>query len=467
MIVAVVGLLSWALRLLFVTAYHRTPCTRQAAADFSFDDCYLPSLNPDLELSQASFVLAHDAATGYIQRNHLSPDGLTWSYSKTQVGSLYQQLQDGARALDLRPKLWRNGTVVFHHGAITVPVHFETALADVLQWCRENPTEVVLLLTSHYSFGYQRVGGNDDDVDIYDEVYDDDDDAKYDQNDKNTAMVTALQKMYDQHGVLYLSCGDVYGWTIETVQEQASLASNGGIVLALDGKDSFPGSSCLKDNWVHNELVTCWTNGTSCKTSDLPYERLEDYVLQSANNDATDDSSTLGPPSNLYHYPLNEIQSLWQVSVQSAAIGLAHFSNILADNEASRLHVKVVDLIHRESMPGSISLLAVDNVAFHGNALMSVLRNRCGQSILTDVPCGPDLAPPRLHYWHVNPRVAFSILLGLYVLFMTIVFFQKRPNLLRELADFFCKQGMFRAAGAATDSKGNTLLSQSPEAVLI
>ena len=429
-------------------------------------------MNPDLELSEASFVFAHDAATGYIQRNHLIPDGLTWTYTKTQVGSLYQQLQDGARALDLRPKLWRNGTVVFHHGAITVPVNFETALADVLRWCQENPTEIVLLLTGHYSFGtaQHQMSSNDDMVDIYDEVYDDDDDAMYDQSDKNAAMVTALQTIYDKNGVLYLSCGDVYGWTIETVQEQASLAT-GGFVLALDGQGSYPGASCFKDNWVENELVTCWTNGTSCKTSDLPYERLEDYVLQSANNAATDESKTLGPPSNLYRYPLNEIQAIWQVTVQSAAIGLAHFSNILADNQASQLHVKLVDLIHRESMPGSISLLAVDNVALHGNALTSVLRNRCGQSILTDIPCGPDLAPPRLHYWHVETRVVFSLLLGLYVTILTVVFFRKRPHLLRALAEVFHTRWKSRPADTATDSwavasKGDALLPQNPAAIL-
>eukprot|EP00977_Amphora_coffeiformis_P004320 scaffold912_cov153-Amphora_coffeaeformis.AAC.1 len=50
--VAVIGLLSSA-SCLFVTAYHRTPCNRGAAADFSFDDCYLPSMNPDLQLSEA------------------------------------------------------------------------------------------------------------------------------------------------------------------------------------------------------------------------------------------------------------------------------------------------------------------------------------------------------------------------------------------------------------------------------
>jgi hypothetical protein len=458
------------------SAYHRTPCTRAAAADFSFDDCYLPAMSDSLTLEDASFVMAHDAATGYMQKNSWSTDALTWSYTQTQVGSLYQQLDDGARALDLRPKLWRNGTVVFHHGAITVPVNFRAALEDVVRWCAAHPTEIVLLVTSHYSFGKaaHMTGTTDDMVD--DNMVDDDDDgSSYYQGNQNSAMVSALQSIYDDHGVRYVSCSDVYGWTVATLQENAALANGGGILLALDGQNYYGGASCAKENYVSSQVVTCWTNHTSCQKSSLPYELLQDYILASANNDATDDTHTLGPPTNLYRYPLNEIQALWQVSTQSAATGVAHFSSILRDNTASQLHVHLVDLIHRETMPGSLSLLAVDNVALHGNAvrtwwvtylraeagvvwlppfcrahllspdcfvslarpkLTSVLRNRCGQSVLTDTPCGPDLAPPRLHYWwHVEARVVLSLCVALYVTILTVVFFWKRPHLLQVMMD--------------------------------
>ena len=453
-----------------VSAYHYKPCTRQAAAQFSLDDCYLPSMNPALPLAQASFVLAHDAATGYILKNHLTPDGVTWSYTKTQNGNLYSQLQDGARALDLRPKLLYNGTLVFHHGVITVPINFETALSDVVRWCQENPEEIVLLLTSHYKFGKAHSSSTSNDDNVYndddddDEVKDDDDNIN-DQSDQNSVMVNALQKIYDKYGVTYLSCADVYEWTIETVQEQATLP-NGGILLALDGKDVYPGRFCGKDNYIESHLVTCWTNGTSCKTSNLPWEALQEYILESANNPQTDNSNQLGPPSNLYRYPLNEIQALWQVTTASATIGLAHFSNILADDQASQLHEKLVHLIYQENMPGSISLLAVDNVALHGNALTSVLRNRCGQSIL-EHPCGSDLAPPRMHYWHVPVHVVLSLLLSAYVVVMVIVFFRKRPHLvqaMRDAADQVWASG--RNGTETEDSKQETLISQYPQATL-
>jgi hypothetical protein len=472
------------------SAYHRSPCTRQAAADFSFDDCYLPAMSDSLALEEASFLMAHDAATGYMQKNSWSTDALTWSYTQTQVGSLYQQLDDGARALDLRPKLWRNGTVVFHHGAITVPVNFRTALEDVVRWCAAHPTEIVLILTSHYSFGKAaHTTDNDDDM-----VDDDDDASSYYQGNQKSAMVSALQSIYDDHGVRYVSCSDVYGWTVATLMENAALANGGGILLALDGQNYYGGASCAKENYVSSQVVTCWTNHTSCQKSSLPYELLQDYILASANNDATDDTHTLGPPANLYRYPLNEIQALWQVSTQSAATGVAHFSSILRDNTASQLHVHLVDLIHRETMPGSLGLVAVDNVALHGNAvrtwwvtygrgggccgvgppfflpcpppltgllcvsrarpkLTSVLRNRCGQSVLTDTPCGPDLAPPRLHdWWHVEARVVLSFLLALYVTILTVVFFWKRPHLLQVMGDEV-RAGSAAAVGMMTATR--------------
>ena len=449
------------------SAYHRNPCSRQAAAQFSFDDCFLPALNPNLALAEASFVFSHDAATGYIKPNTLTPDGLTYSYTKTQKGTFYQQLQDGARALDLRPKLLYNGTVVFHHGKITVQsVSFAEALSHVIQWCQENPTEIVFLLTGHYSFGRApSSNANDKDDDVFD-----DDNALYDSSDRNAAMVQALQEIYSESGVLYVSCEDVYGWSIETVLEQASLPS-GGVLLALDGQNTYPGRSCAKSNYIESEIVTCWTNGTSCKTSDQQYQRLENYILQSANNPATDDSSQLGPPNNLYRYPLNQIQALWQVSVQSAAIGLAHFSTILADDHDSRLHKKLVSLIHEERMPVSISLFTIDNVALHGNAITSVLRNRCGQSIVTDVPCGPDLPPPRLDYFHLEARTVLPVLLSVYLVALLVNFIRKHPyfveRLLRQGMSRMSKSGSWGTwSSSSSRGKNEALILKHPEKTL-
>ena len=91
------------------------------ARQFQFADCYLPDLADDLLLSEAGFLLSHNAATGYLKRKSgLLTNGATNLYSKNQIGDAYKQLDDGARALDVRPKLLANGTVVLHHGALPI-----------------------------------------------------------------------------------------------------------------------------------------------------------------------------------------------------------------------------------------------------------------------------------------------------------------------------------------------------------
>ena len=66
----------------------------------------------------------------------------------------------------------------------------------------------------------------------------------------------------------------------------------------------------------------------------------------------------------------------------SAALGVRHFSSIIDDNTKSHLNAGAVDWIYNDSF-NQISLLAVDHVQLNGNAILSVLRNRCGQSELS------------------------------------------------------------------------------------
>ena len=124
-------------------------------------------------------------------------------------------------------------------------------------------------------------------------------------------------------------------------------------------------------------------------------QMLKQYILASANNEATDDSSTLGPPADLEAHPFNEIQALWQVSAKSAATGLAHLSSLLEDNRRSHVNAEMVDMIWDGEF-NQISLFAIDNVHLNGNAILSVLRNACGQS--DTKTCGKDVAKPQILY---------------------------------------------------------------------
>jgi hypothetical protein len=158
----------------------------------------------------------------------------------------------------------------------------------------------------------------------------------------------------------------------------------------------------------------------SCKNSKERLEALEQYVLQSANNPATYDSSTLGPPADLETYPFNEIQALWQVDSTSAAIGVSHVSSILQDNAQSKVNQHMMELIYDEKFQ-AISLFAVDNVAENGNALTSVLRNTCGQSVLTEQGiCGKALDKPAITYFHLSKRVGLTIALTIYCLWFAL-----------------------------------------------
>lgn len=411
---------------LCVVCFHRQPCSRHHSLDFSFPDCYLPDQDDDLMLSDASFVMAHDAATGYISFG-ISKTGLSTPYSKTQVGTLYEQLNNGARALDLRPWLYANGTVIFHHGTIKVPILFEDGIQEVIRWVDENPGELVLLLTSH--FGYENSNQYDEDPD---------------------AMVSALATIYNSSGISYFACEDIYGWTVAQAKQAAAVVGSRGSILAVDRND-FGGDFCGKQNYIESEIVTCWdaNNHTSCKDSEKPWKRLKAYTRESANGAPSDDNSQLGPPKSWDTYPFNEIQAFWQVDLHAIAMGLAHFSSIIEDNLASNINAKFVDLIYEGKFDG-VSLLAVDNVAAHGNALSSVLRNACGQSVLDK--CGKKVPKPPMKRWRITKVDIISFILLGYIVFMTVLFFYRRPKLVSTIRARISGQGNERLQDEQPDA---------------
>jgi hypothetical protein len=402
-------------------AFTHQSCTRATAAQFSFPNCYVPSMNPELLLSQASFLMSHDAATGYLPNNR-GVSSATNLYAKNQIGSVYDQLNDGARALDVRPKLLQNGTVVCHHGAITIPVSLKTLVQDAVRWASEHPDELVLIL--HFNMVYEESSSSSSSSSVA---------ASTD------TTVSALSQVYQSLGVTYLSCGDVYGLTVAETMELAQLSSGGsGYVLALDRQNNAYASTCAKLNYLSDQIVTCYPSSSSsnnnntnnnnilpCTKPNSPaFQDLKSYVLASANNDATDSDYELGPPASLDYYPFNAIQALWQVDTHAAAMGVAHVSSLIDDNTKSKLNARLVDWVYNgEFNTNAISLLMVDHVQLNGNALLSVLRNTCGQSELVleeeeddDVVCGNALAKPKLRQKHMS-TLSFYVTCSIYLLF--------------------------------------------------
>jgi hypothetical protein len=83
----------------------------------------------------------------------------------------------------------------------------------------------------------------------------------------------------------------------------------------------------------------------------------------------------------------------------------------------------------------AISVFALDNVALNGNAMFSVLRNTCGQSVVdmdassssSSQPCGQDLKIPDMNASHMLPFVwgiMVFVVYGVLVLTVSVMLFQ-------------------------------------------
>jgi len=557
-------LTGWILLTTFCNAYHRAPCKKVSLRrQFQFSDCYVPNLNPDLYLNQASFVMSHDAATGYLNINNNNDDdgsgtgtstgtGATSEYSseydgvdnmnnaeyndgddnnnnnnnnaahpsrwntittkllslygKTQAGTVYEQLNDGARALDLRPKIYSNGTVGFHHGSlIDIPLNSITLgglLKDAKQWCNDNPKELVIIFHSElvHEAGYNGLSSmvylevdvddaygvddatddanNVDDANGVDDAYAGDN--AYNADDANAADdanqaddgaqeqqyqyeyyysgIAKMREVYEELGVPYYPCGKLTGLTVGGAMEMADLSKTGGkgYLIAVDRHDMYA-SFCGKANWAQDQLVSCHsryyeaqqheggnsedgntdaqlsyihcTDTTGTGVSKL--SALQAYVTASTNNEASDNSDTLGPPADESYYPFNQIQGFWQVDATSVQIGIMHASNLLDDNRRSQVNEEMVKMAYNEEFD-AISVFALDNVALNGNAMFSVLRNACNQSVMKndgelEPACGQDLVMPNMQISHKLPlvwNIVLFVVYGALVAMVSIMLFQ-------------------------------------------
>lgn len=279
----------------------------------------------------------------------------------------------------------------------------------------------------------------------------------------NTNTITvALQKMkevYEENGVPYYPCDKLAGLTVGGAMEMADLSKTGGkgYLLAVDRHDMYA-SFCGKANWAQDELITCHSraygaqqqgggndhengNNNAQTTSYIhctdktgtgvsKLTSLQAYATASTNNEATDDYSTLGPPADESYYPFNQIQGFWQVDATSVQIGIMHASNLLDDNRRSEVNKEMTTMAYNGEF-NAISVFALDNVALNGNAMFSVLRNACGQSVMKDddenPACGGDLLMPNMKTSHTLPlvwNIVLFVVYGALVLMVSVMLFQ-------------------------------------------
>jgi len=213
-------------------------------------------------------------------------------YGKTQVGSVYTQLNDGARALDLRPKIYVNGTIGFHHGSLLdVPLYSITLgglLEDAKRWCYDNPDELVLIFHSElvHEVGYDGLSSlvtvkmDDDDADVDSDTNNDDAAAnEQDRYDYYYSGIAKLKEVYQKHSVPYHPCSKLSGLTVAETMKLADLstASSGGggkgYLLAVDRHDMY--GKCL-----HTSMRVC-TDESSPHTHSLSCAPISIFLWQS------------------------------------------------------------------------------------------------------------------------------------------------------------------------------------------
>mmetsp|Transcript_46829 Transcript_46829/g.98335 ORF Transcript_46829/g.98335 Transcript_46829/m.98335 type:complete len:130 (-) Transcript_46829:162-551(-) len=107
-----------------------------------------------------------------------------------------------------------------------------------------------------------------------------------------------------------------------------------------------------------------------------------------------------------------------------------HASNLLDDNMRSKVNEEMVKMAYNGEF-NAISVFALDNVALNGNAMLSVLRNACGQSVIDDDldvnSCGTDLLLPNMQVNHKLPlvwNVVLFVVYGALVAMVSIMLFQ-------------------------------------------
>ena len=305
----------------------------------------LPQLeSTDNQLSSVSFVLSHNAGTGYKKLGSITSytSFFTNAWLKCQKGSFYDQLHFGARALDLRITLDDNSELRFKHGDYTVTeVTFDSAINDALEWHALNPDEIVMLIPSHL--------------------------------DEDVAELVA-QSLYALN-IPVVECDSLRG-----VSVSSAISTAGSTLFAFFGDD------CTDSNYNSNDLVYCrdetdigdddtgyFTPYQSCTKKEWtqpPFTSLFDYTLENAVEGSNNNN-------NLF-----QIQGIWQISHDQVEMGVKSGSTLLKDNTKSD-----VNLFHADNVFNNLydtydlNLFSIDNVGHGGLELATNLRHRSNGNV--------------------------------------------------------------------------------------
>jgi hypothetical protein len=278
----------------------------------------------------------------------------TWTITQgvsDKSKAITDQLNCGARALDLRPHVNKKGELIFHHDVIEVHVPFSQVMQEIVTWSGSHTgdDDLVLAMMSHCD------GSNCMDL--------------------TTKALAAA-------GVPVADCGQVSSMTLGSALSYSKLA-NGGHVLAV--------FDCVDDNWVESNTCSGHRNRRLAEKDQEPTSNvstLKGNSFPGFYGCWTDDNTHSYPVDRIFNYlkdvskrgsrggRLYSMQALWQETKTTVELGLLDLSSLLIDEKNSKLNQQVADAVKQG--PGGmfphINLLEVNNVCDGGKDLLAALR---------------------------------------------------------------------------------------------
>lgn len=303
----------------------------------------------NISLFRFPFIMTHDSGTGY-----LTSDNVVNKWAKTQSDGFTSQLECGARAFDVRPKLVA-GTLYMAHGVVTVNVPISSVLEETMEWCHNHVDELVILYVSH---------GDGQGVD------------------------EAMSALLASKNITFIDDTLNEEYTVGQAMQQSDTIRGGSLLAISDramSENYDPSTECYyevkegdmddddddeADEWDEEKLSSnsssvlytwCYDNATQL----YPFNHMWDSLKQVS-------SKPISPSAG----QMQMLQAHWQYSASSVAAGVLHDSSILLDTQRSHINSKVADQLSEKGLLLNVNVVELDDVCHDGDLVFKALRHR-------------------------------------------------------------------------------------------
>jgi hypothetical protein len=256
------------------------------------------------------FILAHDSASGYLQR-----DNIVTKYTITQTGSITEQLNCGTRAFDLRPYL-DDGALITHHGPVKIKVSLQDILQEVVTWKEtiDNQDELIVLYISHCE-------GDD-------------------------SCVPQTKALFNHMKISYID--DCQRFASLTYKEASDMKIMGIFDCVEEQYDESVNCYGFQDH----KKFTCYG-----ENAQIPFEHLSNYW----NTSLSISNNAVSPYMSQLH---------WQSTAESIAMGELHLSSVLKDESKAGVNRWILQqLQEKNDLLDKMNFIELNNVCDYGNEL--------------------------------------------------------------------------------------------------